>query len=76
MSDYVLRSNHEGESQLVRAPDEIAARGGGVDAPTHDQIARRAYEIYCAGGCVKGRCVQNWQQAEREQRAQTAKVRR
>ena len=34
--------------------------------PTHDQIARRAYEIWLQSGCVSGRDVENWTQAERE----------
>ena len=34
--------------------------------PTHDQIARRAYEIWLQSGCVSGRDAENWAQAERE----------
>ena len=34
--------------------------------PTHEQIARRAYEIWVQGGCVTGRDTDNWAQAERE----------
>lgn len=37
-------------------------------APTHDQIARRAYEIYVRNGRIDGRCQRNWEQAERELR--------
>ncbi|MCC7144860.1 MAG: DUF2934 domain-containing protein [Phycisphaeraceae bacterium] len=36
--------------------------------PSHDEIARRAYEIYVKKGCRQGQCKQNWQQAERELR--------
>jgi hypothetical protein len=35
-------------------------------APTHDDIAKRAYEIYTLKGCRDGRCEQNWKQAEQE----------
>ena len=34
--------------------------------PTHDAIARRAYEIYVEKGLKQGHCMQNWQQAERD----------
>ena len=35
--------------------------------PTHDQIARRAYDIYAVRhGSQPGHCQENWLQAERE----------
>lgn len=34
--------------------------------PAHEQIARRAYEIWLQSGCVCGRDAENWAQAERE----------
>jgi hypothetical protein len=34
--------------------------------PTHEQIARRAYEIWQQSGCVCGREAEHWTQAERE----------
>lgn len=34
--------------------------------PSHDQIARRAYEIWIQSGYVTGRDRENWAQAERE----------
>lgn len=36
--------------------------------PTHEDIARRAYEIYVEKGYPQGQSEQNWQQAEQEQR--------
>jgi DUF2934 family protein len=38
----------------------------GRPLPTHEQIAARAYEIWLQSGCVSGRDVENWAQAERE----------
>ena len=35
-------------------------------------IARRAFELYCARGCEDGHDVQDWLQAERELREATA----
>ena len=37
-------------------------------ALTHEQIARRAYEIFLARGGQHGNAEQDWQQAERELR--------
>jgi hypothetical protein len=34
--------------------------------PTHEQIARRAYELFLARGGQHGNHEQDWQQAERE----------
>lgn len=38
-------------------------------APTHDQISQRAYELYRESGCIEGRDMENWLQAEAELRA-------
>jgi len=37
-------------------------------AVAHDDIARRAYEIYVEKGYVQGQSEQDWQQAEEEQK--------
>lgn len=37
--------------------------------PTHDEIAAQAYEIYLREGCVAGRDLDHWLQAEQEVRA-------
>jgi hypothetical protein len=37
-------------------------------APTYDQIAARAFEIYLRNGCCAGQDEQNWLQAESELR--------
>jgi len=37
-----------------------------IPTATHDDIARRAHEIYIKKGCPQGQCEQNWQQAEQE----------
>jgi len=34
--------------------------------PTHEQVAKRAYEIWISKGRPVGRDVENWKQAERE----------
>lgn len=42
--------------------NSASPRGG----PTHEQIARRAYEIFLARGGQHGGSEQDWHQAERE----------
>lgn len=39
----------------------------GANTPTHEDIARRAYQIYVEKGRPQGQSEQNWKQAEREQ---------
>jgi hypothetical protein len=42
--------------------------GSLASEPSHDDIARRAYELYEARGCEDGHDEENWLQAERELR--------
>lgn len=42
---------------------------GAIAMPTHDEISKRAYEIYVKSGHKQGLCNQNWRQAELELRA-------
>ena len=42
-------------------------RGRG-DVPSPDDVARRAYDIYCQHGCEDGHDTEHWLQAERELR--------
>ncbi len=39
-----------------------------IRGPTHEQIARRAYELFLARGSVDGHAQEDWAQAERELR--------
>jgi hypothetical protein len=45
-----------------------------VSIPGNDDIARRAFELYCARGCEDGHDIEDWLQAERELREATAEV--
>jgi hypothetical protein len=40
--------------------------------PSREDVARRAYEIYCGRGGADGQDVEDWLQAERELRAEGA----
>jgi hypothetical protein len=48
------------KSELHRAPAHPRP------APTREEIARRAYELWQRNGCPQGRDVEHWCQAERE----------
>jgi hypothetical protein len=51
-----------------RAPEATEPDGAPVrqPSPTHEEIERRAYEIYLSQGAPEGRDLDNWLQAERE----------
>jgi hypothetical protein len=40
--------------------------GQAAPMPTHDEIAKRAYDIYVKKGRRQGQCERNWQQAEND----------
>lgn len=40
--------------------------------PTHDQISKRAHEIWIKRGCKPGQDEQNWLEAEKQLRAEMA----
>jgi len=51
--------------------DELAALPSGVsrsDGPSPEEIARLAYEIFCARGAEEGRALDDWLQAEADLR--------
>jgi hypothetical protein len=50
---------------------EVPAKPEGAIEVTHDQIARRAYELYLARGDRQGDAVGDWLAAERELRGGT-----
>jgi hypothetical protein len=50
-----------GQSRTQSQQPQSQARGA---APTHDQIAARAYQIYVESGYQEGRDNENWLRAE------------
>jgi hypothetical protein len=52
----------------VTAPRPTAGK-----APTRDQIAQRAREIWTKKGCLPGQDEQNWLEAERQLKAELAR---
>jgi hypothetical protein len=41
-------------------------REAGILAPTHEQIALRAYELFVAGGRTEGHTEEDWLEAEKQ----------
>jgi hypothetical protein len=58
-------------AQLATAKAEpLAKKAAPTTAPTREQIAKRAFEIYMGRGQTAGRETEDWAQAERELRAE------
>ena len=71
MNSFVIppKSSYEVSASQKRA---VPQSGPAMSpAPSHEDIARRAYEIYVKKGRQQGQCQQDWLQAERELRKQT-----
>lgn len=59
-ADSKITSSLNGSAQ-TEVPAENAK-------PSHEDIAKRAYEVYLRSGSKNGRCDRNWRRAERELR--------
>ncbi|KFE63918.1 DUF2934 domain-containing protein [Hyalangium minutum] len=62
-------TNEKETAKVATTPPAKAATNTAAPArtgPTHEQIARRAYEIFLARGGQPGNPEQDWSQAERE----------
>jgi hypothetical protein len=54
--------------ELHARPIQPPAEDAANHEPNHDEIRRRAYEIYLEGGSLPGRELDDWLRAERELR--------
>ena len=66
MSKYITKSK---TSQMSQMQQEHKAPNSGLAAAsemTHDDISRRAYEIYAENGRKEGQSEQNWLQAQND----------
>ena len=66
MSKYMTKSKATQMSEMQHVhkaphPEQVA-----TTMLTHEDISRRAYEIYVRNGCKEGQSEQNWLQAEQE----------
>jgi hypothetical protein len=59
-----------GRSDNVVDMPRVDRAGTASAAPraSEDQVAQRAFELYCARGCEDGHDVEDWLQAERDLR--------
>lgn len=57
------------------APRPVTTKmpGSKTAAPTYEQIAQRAQEIWTKKGCLPGQDEQNWLEAERQLKAELAR---
>ncbi len=63
------------KSPQSAAPKAKKAPAKTSSKPTHEQIAKRAYEIYLERGCTSGDPMQDWLRAEQELAAPAKKSR-
>jgi hypothetical protein len=57
---------HTSASTPARPQNTLAVAPTPRSSPTHEQVARRAYEIFLGRGGTPGNPEQDWLQAERE----------
>jgi len=68
MNKYTTQSEATRILAAKQTHSDLHAGQGVITMPTHDDIAKRAYDIYVKNGRKQGQCKQNWQQAEHELR--------
>jgi hypothetical protein len=66
MSKYMNQSKANQKLAAKQTHDDLRPGHGVIAMPTHDEIARRAYDLYVRNGRTMGHCEQNWLQAEQE----------
>ena len=69
MDKYTTRSEATRTLAAQQTHNDLHPGHGVITMPTHDDIAKRAYDIYLKNGCKQGQCKQNWLQAEHDLRA-------
>ncbi|MCU0915978.1 MAG: DUF2934 domain-containing protein [Planctomycetes bacterium] len=71
----ISTSSSQAGGATAAAPRRSGAKSRpAADGPkiTHDQIARRAHELWVQQGCPHGRDRENWFEAEKQLRAELA----
>ena len=66
MSKYMTKSKTTQMSEMQQAHKAPHTGLVATDMLTHEDISRRAYEIYIENGCNEGQSEQNWLKAEQE----------
>ncbi len=62
------KSRQRAASSLAAAPSPSKRQA----APSKEEIAKRAYELWLSHGCENGHDVEHWLEAERQLRSQSA----
>jgi hypothetical protein len=68
MNKYTTQSDATRMLAAGQTHDEMRPGPGVIIVPTHEQIAKRAYDIFVKSGRKLGQCTQNWRQAEHDLR--------
>jgi len=66
MSKYMTKSVATQMSEMQHAHKAPYPGHVATTMLTHEDISKRAYEIYVENGCKEGQSEQNWLQAEQE----------
>jgi hypothetical protein len=66
MSKYMTKSKATQMSEMQRAHKVPHPGTTAANMLTHENISKRAYEIYVKNGCQEGQSQHNWLQAEYE----------
>lgn len=56
----------QASAPMLAKSQDVPAASISRARPTHEEIARRSYEIFLASGGVHGHDLEHWVQAERE----------
>jgi len=70
MSKYMTKSKATQMSLMQQAHKTPHPGSVATAMLTHEEIAKRAYEIYAEKECPQGQCEQNWLQAGRDMKNQ------
>jgi hypothetical protein len=68
MNKYTTQSEATRILSAGQTHGDLHPGPGVITLPTHDDIAKRAYDIYVKSGRRQGQCKQNWQEAEHDLR--------
>ena len=63
MNDFVVWPKSVSPGASGQQPTAASCGPAMTSAPTHADIARRAYDIYVKTGCQPDQCQRNWQRA-------------
>lgn len=70
----VMMGSSQGGTATMAPPRRADTKSQSTTGPkiTHDQIARRAHELWVKRGCKHGQDQENWFEAERQLKAELA----